>query len=100
MIHEPSAVTAAVRCVFFIDPKRIIRAMIYYPLNVGRNFQEILRVIDALQMVDKHGVSCPANWKSGDEVMLPPPLTTQDAEKRAHDRELKVTDWYFAKKKL
>jgi len=59
MIHEPSSVTAPVRCVFFIDPKRTLRAMIYYPLNVGRNFDEILRVMDALQTVDAAGVACP-----------------------------------------
>jgi len=57
MIHTPSAATATVRCVFFIDPKRTVRAMIYYPLNVGRNFNEIMRVVDALQVADKHGVA-------------------------------------------
>jgi len=59
MIHEPTSVTAPVRSVFFIDPKRTLRAMIYYPLNVGRNFDEILHVIDALQTVDAAGVACP-----------------------------------------
>ncbi|MCB0218192.1 MAG: peroxiredoxin [Chrysiogenetes bacterium] len=100
MIHEPSAATATVRCVFFIDPKMNLRAMIYYPLNVGRNFDEIERVIDALQTVDKNGVACPANWKPGDDVIVPPPATAQDAEKRVADKSLKVTDWYFSKKSL
>jgi len=100
MVHEPSAVTATVRCVFFIDPKRVLRAMIYYPLQVGRNFDEIVRVIDALQTVDKHGVACPANWRPGDEVIVPAPLTQAAAEERANDKNLQVTDWYLAKKKL
>lgn len=99
MIHEPSAVTAAVRCVFFIDPQMRIRAMIYYPLNVGRNFDEILRVIDALQTTDKHAVACPADWKAGDPVIVPPPATTQEAEARMK-APFSVTDWYFSKKEV
>jgi peroxiredoxin 2/4 len=100
MVHTPSSVTAAVRCVFFIDPKRIIRAMIYYPLNVGRNFDEILRVVDALQTVDANGVACPANWQPGDEVIVPAPTTAQGADDRVGNKDLKVTDWYFSKKKI
>jgi peroxiredoxin 2/4 len=100
MVHEPSSVTATVRCVFFIDPKRVLRAMIYYPLNVGRNFDEIVRVIDALQVADKNGVACPANWKPGDDVIVPAPLTQQLAEDRVNDKNLQVTDWYLSKKKL
>jgi peroxiredoxin 2/4 len=100
MIHEPSAVTATVRCVFFIDPKRNVRAMIYYPLNVGRNFDEIVRVVDALQTTDKHGVACPANWKPGEEVIVPPPTTMQAVEERVANKDLQVTDWYFSKKKI
>jgi peroxiredoxin (alkyl hydroperoxide reductase subunit C) len=100
MIHEPSAATATVRCVFFIDPKMIVRAMIYYPLNVGRNFDEILRVIDALQTVDQHSVACPADWKPGEQVIVPAPATVLAAEARTKDPDLKVTDWYFSKKAL
>jgi peroxiredoxin (alkyl hydroperoxide reductase subunit C) len=100
MIHEPSAVTATVRCVFIIDPKRNVRAMIYYPLNVGRNFDEITRVVDALQTVDANAVACPANWKPGDEVIVPPPTTVQAADERVANKQLNVTDWYFSKKKL
>lgn len=100
MVHTPSAVTATVRCVYFIDPKRNVRAMIYYPLNVGRNFDEIVRVVDALQTVDQHGVACPANWTPGNEVIVPAPLTTQGAEDRVKDANVKVTDWYFSKKKV
>jgi peroxiredoxin 2/4 len=100
MLHTPSSVTATVRCVFYIDPKNIVRAMIYYPLNVGRNFDEILRVVDALQTVDQHGVACPANWSKGQEVIVPAPTTTVDARKRVGTKEYEVTDWYFSKRKL
>jgi len=100
MLHEPTSATAAVRCVFFIDPNLRIRTMIYYPLNVERNFDEILRVIDALQTVDRDAVACPANWRPGEAVIVPPPVTTQDAEARVKDGALQVTDWYFSKKML
>ncbi len=103
MIHEPSSNTSTIRCVFFIDPKRILRAMIYYPMNVGRNFDEIMRVVDALQMVDTNKVACPANWTSGKDVIVPAPVTMVDAELRAQQRaeskEYQVADWYFAMKK-
>jgi peroxiredoxin (alkyl hydroperoxide reductase subunit C) len=100
MVHTPSAATATVRCVFFIDPKRVLRAMIYYPLNVGRNFDEIVRVINALQIADAHGVACPANWRPGDEVIVPAPTTAQGAQERLGNKDYQVTDWYFSKKKL
>ncbi len=100
MIHEPSSLTATVRCVFFIDPKRTLRAMIYYPLNVGRNFDEILRVVDALQVADANGVACPANWKPGDDVIVPAPVTSQAAAERASSTDYQVTDWYLAKRHL
>lgn len=100
MIHEASAATAAVRAMFFIDPKRNLRAMIYYPLNVGRNFDEALRVVDALQTADKHGVALPADWRPGDKVIVPPPATTKDAEARMQNKEYEITDWYFSKKSV
>jgi len=98
MLHTPSSITATVRCVYFIDPKRTVRAMIYYPLNVGRNFDEILRVCDALQTVDREAVACPANWKPGQEVIVPAPVTTEAAEERARTTGLDMKDWYFARK--
>lgn len=100
MLHPASSDTSAVRAVFFIDPERRLRAMIYYPLNVGRNFDEVLRVIDALQTVDSHNVACPADWRPGEPVIVPPPATTEAAEKRVHNKEYDVTDWYFSKRKL
>lgn len=100
MVHKASSQTAAVRCVFFIDPRMTIRAMIYYPLNVGRNFDEIVRVVDALQTADAHGIACPADWRPGDAVIVPPPGTVQDAEARINDPDIQVTDWYFSKKQI
>jgi peroxiredoxin (alkyl hydroperoxide reductase subunit C) len=100
MIHKPSADTATVRCVFLIDPKRTIRAMVYYPMSVGRNIDEIIRVIDALQTADKHGVACPANWRPGQDVIVPPPKTAPEAAERAQHKEYQVTDWYFSKRSL
>ncbi len=100
MIHEASSTTAAVRAMFFIDPSRKLRAMIYYPLNVGRNFDEVLRVVDALQTVDEHGVACPADWRPGQPVIVPPPQTANGAEKRVHETQYNVTDWYFSRKNL
>ncbi|HJL15972.1 MAG TPA: peroxiredoxin [Sandaracinaceae bacterium LLY-WYZ-13_1] len=100
MLHEASSSTAAVRSVFFIDPERKLRAVIHYPLNVGRNFDEILRVVDALQTADAHGVACPADWRPGDDVIVPPPSTVDAARERLEDETVKVTDWYFSKKSL
>lgn len=98
MVHEPTSVTATVRCVFFIDPNQILRAMIYYPLTTGRNMDEILRVIDSLQTVDKHGVATPANWKPGEPVIVPAPVTTELADKRVKDESVQAKDWYFSTK--
>jgi len=98
MLHEPTSATATVRCVFFIDPKQVVRAIIYYPMSCGRNMDEIVRVIDALQTADEKGVATPAGWKPGEDCILPPPRTQQDAEKRVADKSLKVTDWYYSKK--
>lgn len=99
MIHPGASDTATVRCVFVIDPKGIVRAMIYYPLQAGRNMDEILRLIDALQTVDKNGCATPANWRPGDEVIVPAPMTYDGAEKRKEEG-YNYTDWYFSKRKL
>ncbi|OGO02535.1 MAG: peroxiredoxin [Chloroflexi bacterium RBG_13_54_8] len=99
MIHEGQSKTAAVRCVFVIDSNQMLRAMIYYPLTTGRNMAEILRLIDALQTSDKHGVATPANWKPGDKVIVPPPNTQEMAEERLK-QGYECKDWYFCLKKL
>lgn len=99
MIHPGASVTAAVRCVFVIDPKQIVRAIIYYPLTTGRNMDEITRLVDALQTTDEYKVSTPANWRPGDEVIVPPPSTQQGAEERVKEG-YECTDWYLCKKKI
>lgn len=101
MVHEAVSETAPVRAVFFIDPKGVIRAILYYPLQLGRNVAEIVRVFDALQTVDTNGVSTPANWVPGKPVIVPAPLLKKDADARVSSNgDLKVTDWYFAQKEL
>lgn len=100
MIHEGESNTETSRAVFIIDDKQILRAMIYYPLSTGRNMQEILRTVQALQTTDKHGVATPANWKPGDKVIVPPPKTQEMAEERVSDKNIECTDWYFCKKSL
>lgn len=78
MIHPEQSVTATVRSLFVIDPAKKIRLQITYPMSTGRNFDEVLRVIDALQLTDKYTVATPGNWKDGDDVIIP--LTVQDPE--------------------
>jgi len=72
MIQPGESTTSAVRAVFFIDPKDKIRTIMYYPLSLGRNFDEIKRVLIGLQTVDNFGVALPADWRPGDEVIIPP----------------------------
>jgi len=74
MIHPNASTTATVRSVFIIDPKKVIRATFTYPASMGRNFDEILRVIDSLQLTDSHKVATPVNWKDGDDVVIVPSL--------------------------
>ncbi len=74
MIHPNSLANATVRSVFIIDPKHVIRTTLTYPASTGRNFDEILRVIDSLQLTDSHKVATPANWKDGDDVVIIPAL--------------------------
>ncbi|RYG14940.1 MAG: peroxiredoxin [Burkholderiales bacterium] len=81
MIHPNSLANATVRSVFIIDPKKVIRTTFTYPASTGRNFDEILRVIDSLQLTDTHKVATPANWKDGDDVIIVPSL--QDADEIA-----------------
>jgi peroxiredoxin (alkyl hydroperoxide reductase subunit C) len=100
MVHEAASDTATVRAVFLIDPKMTVRAILYYPMSLGRNVAEIVRMFEALQVADANACSTPANWKSGDAVIVPPPATQQDAEKRAHDPDYDVTDWYLWRRKL
>jgi peroxiredoxin (alkyl hydroperoxide reductase subunit C) len=100
MLQPNESETAAVRAVFFIDPDKKIRLIMYYPLNVGRNMDEILRALEALQMSDKYKVAMPLDWKKGDQVIVPPPKTLAEMEERLQDKELDITDFYLAKKAL
>ena len=82
MIHPGESQTATVRSVFIIDPDQKIRLTMTYPMTVGRNFAEILRVIDALQTTDSQEVACPADWVPGDRVIIRPTVSEEDAQKK------------------
>ncbi|MCW9037848.1 MULTISPECIES: peroxiredoxin [Altibacter] len=100
MLQPNESETAAVRAVFFIDPYLKIRLVMYYPLNVGRNMDEILRVLQALQVSDKHKVALPLNWKKGDKVIVPPPKTLEEMEERVSNTSHEKIDFYLVKKEL
>lgn len=100
MLQPNESETAAVRAVFFIDPKKKIRLIMYYPLNIGRNMDEILRALEALQFSDKNGVACPLDWKKGDKAIVPPPKTLEAYEERLADDSVEKTTWYLAKKQV
>lgn len=99
MVHPGQSKTETVRCVFIIDPNQVIRLILYYPLTTGRNMDEILRVIDALQTSDANKVATPANWRPGDKVIVPPPQTQEMAEERLK-QGFECVDWYFCERKL
>lgn len=100
MLQPNESETAAVRAVFFIDPSKKIRLIMYYPLNVGRNMNEILRVLEAMQISDEHKVSMPLDWKKGDKVIVGPPKTLDELNARLADDSLEKVDWYLAMKNL
>ncbi|MHA3913760.1 peroxiredoxin [Halovulum sp. GXIMD14793] len=85
MIHPEVNTTETVRSVFIIDPSKKVRLTMTYPMNVGRNFDEILRVIEALQIADEHKVALPANWRRGDAVIVPLSVSTEDAQAKYSD---------------
>jgi alkyl hydroperoxide reductase subunit AhpC len=87
MIHPGAGDTSTVRSVFIVDPKNKVRLTLTYPKSVGRNFDEIVRVIDALQLTDAHPVSTPVDWKPGDRVIVAPTVSTDDAKARFSDVE-------------
>jgi len=100
MIHEGESATVTVRAVFAIDPRRVVRALVYYPLNVGRNVDELVRLFDALQTADTKGVACPVNWKPGDKVIVPPPKTETEVAARKALKDVEQLDFYLIKKSL
>jgi peroxiredoxin (alkyl hydroperoxide reductase subunit C) len=100
MIHPGASSTVTVRAVFAIDPKRVVRALVYYPLNVGRNVDELSRLFDALQTADAKGVACPVNWKPGDKVIVPPPKTEAEVADRKNLKDVEALDFYLVKKSI
>lgn len=100
MLQPNESETAAVRAVFFIDPSKKIRLLMYYPLNVGRNMDEILRALDALQTSDANKVALPLDWKRGDKVICPAPKSLDALNERLADDSVEKVTWYLAKKNL
>ena len=100
MINPGESKTETSRAVFIIDEKQFVRAIIYYPLTTGRNMQEILRVVKALQTSDEHTVATPANWEPGQQVIMPPPKSAEAADMRVAEEGMECKDWYFCKKDL
>jgi len=101
MIHPSTSTTKDVRGVFIVDPKNKIRAIFYYPINVGRNLGEIERTLVALQTADKQQVLIPGNWQPGDDVLVPYVKSTAEAEKVAkqEDPDYYQLTWYMRFKK-
>lgn len=101
MVQPNSSTTQAVRAVFIIDPKGIVRTIMYYPASTGRNMQEIKRVIIALQKAEKEAIATPANWQPGDDVIIPPPGSCGAAKERVeqHGDDVYCLDWFLCFRK-
>ncbi len=100
MIHPGEATTAAVRAVFFIDPEGVIRLILYYPLNIGRNMEEIKRILVALQTADEKKVALPINWTKGDKAIVPPPKNLEEMNERLEGTYDEKVDFYLVKKNI
>jgi len=102
MIQPNEDTTKAVRAVFFVDPEGVIRTIIYYPLNIGRNFDELYRVLIALQTTDAFDCAAPADWRPGDDVIVPPAGSCGVAADRVEGKEegVECVDWFFCTKKV
>ena len=100
MLHPGASATAAVRAVFFIDPKSTVRLILYYPLNIGRNMEEIKRILVALQTADEKSVALPVNWHPGDKAIVPAPKTLTEMDERIANTEYEKVDFYLAKKQI
>ena len=99
MLHPGESATATVRAVFVIDPNRKVRAVVYYPLNVGRNVDEIVRLVDAIQTTDANACATPVNWAVGEKVIVPPPTTEEQVKERL-DSDYEISDFYLCKRSL
>jgi peroxiredoxin (alkyl hydroperoxide reductase subunit C) len=102
MISPGESNTKAVRAVFVIDPKGIVRTIIYYPLSMGRNFDELLRVVQALKAADAFSIATPADWRPGDDVIVPTAGSCGVAKDRMDGKQEGVVckDWFFCTKKI
>ena len=100
MIHPGDNQTKALRAVFVIDPKGVIQAIIYYPASMGRNFDEILRLVKGLQVAQNFEVALPADWKPGEPVIVPPPGSCGAAKDRMVDPDVHAVDWFFSTKDI
>lgn len=99
MVHPGAADTQAVRATFIIDPEGILRAMVYYPMSNGRSIDEFVRLLTALQTSDRHGVATPEAWVPGQDVIVPPPKTSEAADSRPNEG-YNTVDWYYSTKSL
>ncbi len=103
LIH-PGKGTTTVRAVLIVDPDSKIRAILYYPQELGRNMDEILRIIKGFQVAAKNKVAIPANWPNneliGDEVIIPPPTDEKTANERIKSKKFECYDWWFCHKKI
>jgi len=95
MIHPNASATATVRSLFVIDPKKVVRLIITYPASTGRNFDEVLRVIDSLQLTEYHSVATPGNWKNGDDVVIVPSLQDPELIKQKFPKGYKMLRPYL-----
>ncbi len=101
MIQPGEDTTKAVRAVFFIDPRGVIRTIIYYPLSLGRNFDEIYRALIALKAADEFGIATPADWRPGDDVIIGPAGSCGSAKNRMDGNEdMECQDWFFCSRKI
>lgn len=93
MLHPNASATQTVRSLFIIDPDKKVRLIILYPASTGRNFQEVLRVLDSLQLTSNHKVSTPADWKPGEDVIISPAISTEEARKKYPNGVKEVTPY-------
>ncbi len=98
MIQPGASTTAAVRAVFFIDPSATVRAVVYYPMQLGRNFDELKRILVGLQTIDEYHVALPADWRPGDDIIVPAPATYDGTDKTTEG--MKCCEWYFCTRPL
>lgn len=100
MIMPDESSTEASRAVFVIDDEQVVRAIIYYPLSTGRNMDEMVRLVKALQVAKEHNVATPADWQEGDKIIVPPAKTQEEAAARMNDDSMECVDFYFCKRDL